>query len=94
METPTAAAMQCKRAFSQASIRETVVSKTEKAKAAEAKTRFSCMAEAHESTRQRSESMTKRIHEEHIGGKEKNCSALQFGAEIYSDEQISRKLFT
>ena len=40
-----AAAMPCKRAFAQASIRETVVSKTaEEAKASEAKTRFSCIA--------------------------------------------------
>ena len=46
-----AAAMPCKRAFSQACIRETVVSKTEKAKASEAKTRFSCITEAHESTK-------------------------------------------
>ena len=67
-----AAAMPCKRAFSQASIRETVVSRTEKAKASEAKTRFSCIAEAHESTRQRIESVMKRIHEEHIAGKGEN----------------------
>ena len=64
--------MPCKRAFPQACIRETVVSKTEKAKASEAKTRFSCITEAHESTRQRIESVTKRIHEEHIAGKEQN----------------------
>ncbi len=69
METSKAAAMPCKRAFSLASIRETVVSKTEKAKASEAKTRFSCITEAHESARQRIESVTKRTHEEHIAGK-------------------------
>ena len=69
LETPKAAAMPCKRAFSQASIRETGFSKTRKAKTSEAKTRFSCIAEAHESTRQRTESVTKRIHEEHIAGK-------------------------
>ena len=43
-----AAAMPCKRAFPQACIRETVVSETEKAKASEAKTRCSCITEAHE----------------------------------------------
>ena len=53
--------LQChvKERFPQACIRETVVSKTEKAKASEAKTRFSCITEAHESTRQRKESVTK-----------------------------------
>ena len=40
LETPKAAATPCERAFSQARIRETVVSKTEKAKTSEAKTRF------------------------------------------------------
>ena len=54
LETSKAAAMPCKRAFPQSCIRETVVSKTEKAKASEAKTRFSCITEAHESTRQNS----------------------------------------
>ena len=43
--------MICKRAIPQACIWETVVSKTEKAKASEAKTGFSCITEAHESTR-------------------------------------------
>ena len=61
-----------KRGFSQASIRETVGSDTEKSKAFEAKTRFSCIAEAHDSTRQRIESVTTRIHEEHIAGKGDN----------------------
>ena len=60
LETPMAAAMPCKRAFSQASIREPFATNTEKAKTAEAKTSFSCIAEAHESTRQRSESVTLR----------------------------------
>ena len=64
--------MPCKRAFPQACVRETVVSKTEEAMASEAKTRFSCFTEAHESTRQRIESVTKRIHEEHIAGKRQN----------------------
>ena len=72
LETSKAAAMQCKRAFLQACIRETVVSKTGKAKASEAKTRFNCITEAFESTRQRVESVTKRIHEEHIAGKGQN----------------------
>ena len=72
LETPTAAAMLCKRAFSQASIRETGVSKTGKARTSEAKTRFNCIAEVHASTRQRFESVTKRIHEEHIAGKVQN----------------------
>ena len=53
-------------------IRETVVSKTDKSKASEAKTRFSYIAEALESTGQRIESVTKRIHEEHIAGKGQN----------------------
>ena len=60
LETPMAAEMPCKREFSRASTRETVVSRTEKAKASEAKTRFSCIAEAHESTRQRIESVRKK----------------------------------
>ena len=46
--------------------------KTGQAKTSEAKTRFSCVAEAHESTRQRIESVTKRIHEEHIAGRGQN----------------------
>ena len=33
---------------------------------------FSCITEAHESTRQRIESVTKRTHEEHIAGKGHN----------------------
>ena len=69
LETAKAAAMPRKRAFSQACIRETIVSKTEKANACEAKTRFICITEAHEATRQ---SATKRIHEEHTGGKGQN----------------------
>ena len=55
LETPMEAAIPCKRDFSKASIRETVVPKTEQATASDAKTRFSCIAEAHESTRQRIE---------------------------------------
>ena len=34
--------------------------------------RFSCVTEAHESTRQRIESVTNRIHEEHNSGKGQN----------------------
>ena len=60
LETPKAAAMPCNRAFSQACIRATVVSKTKKNQG------ISCITEAHKSTRQRTESVTKRIHEEHI----------------------------
>ena len=61
--------------------RETVVSKTEKAKASEAKTRFSCIIEVHESTRQRIESVTKRIHEGNIAVQRAAfCLALQFSA--------------
>ena len=67
-----AAAIQCKRQCSQASIRETAVSKSGKAKTSEARTRSSCIAETHESTKQRTESVTKRIHEEHIAGKGQN----------------------
>ena len=77
LETPMAAAKPCKRPFSQASIRETGVSKTGQAKTSAAKTGFSCVAEAHESTRQRIESATKRIHEEHIAAKGQN-SVLHF----------------
>ena len=71
-ETSKAAAMPCKRAFPRACIRETVVSKTEQAKASEAKTRFSCIIEVHFSSRQRIASVTERIHEEHIAGKGQN----------------------
>ena len=63
--------MPCRRAFPRARIRETVVSKT-KTKGSDAKTGFSCISEAHESTRERIESATKRIHEEHIAGKGQN----------------------
>ena len=81
LETPMAAAMPCKRAFSQASIRETVVSKTGKAKESEEKTRFSCIAEAHESTRQRIESVRKRFPGRAQCRKGENiCGALQFSA--------------
>ena len=72
LETPMAAAMPCKREFSKASIRKTVVPKTGKFKASEAKTRFSCIAEAHESTRQRIDFTTNRIQKGYIAGKEKN----------------------
>ena len=52
--------------------RETVVSNIEKAKASEARTRFDCITNAHKSTRQRIESVTKRIREEHIAGRGQN----------------------
>ena len=44
----------------------------EKAEASETNTRFSCIDEAHESTRQRIESVTNRSHEDHIAGKGQN----------------------
>ena len=66
LETPMAAAMPCKMRSG------TRCLKDRKAKTSEAKTRFSCIAEAHEFTRQRKESVTKRIHEEHIAGKGQN----------------------
>ena len=70
LEKPAATAIPCKREFSKASILKNVVPKTEEAKASDAKTRFSCIAEAHESTRQRIELTTKEIHEGHIAGME------------------------
>ena len=51
--------------------------KNKKTKESVAKTGFSCITEAHESTRQRTESVTKRIHEEHIAGNGPN-SALHY----------------
>ena len=84
LETSKAAAIPCKRAFPQACFRETVVSKTEKAKASEAKTRFSCIT-AHESTRQRIESVTQRIHEEHFAGKGQNSVLLYNSVHEFSD---------
>ena len=71
--------MPCKRAFSQACIRETGVSRSGKAQTSEAKTRFRCIAEAHESTRQRIESVTRRIHDGHIAGKGQN-SVLHYNS--------------
>ena len=44
----------------------------EKAKASEENTRFSCITEAHQPTRQRKESVTKRTHEEHGKKEEQN----------------------
>ena len=52
--------------------RKVVFQKTEKAKTSEAKTRFNCITEVHESTRQKIELVTKRFHEEHIPGKGEN----------------------
>ena len=71
LKTPKAAAMPRKRAFPFACMRETVVPNT-KIKGSEGRSKFSCISEAHESTRQRIESVTKRIHEEHIAGKGQN----------------------
>ena len=58
--------------------------KQKKAKASEAKSRFSCITEAHESTRQRIESVKKRIHAEYIAGNGQN-SVLHFNLvqEVY-----------
>ena len=74
-----AAAMPCERTIAQASNRETVALKSGKAEASETKTRFSCIAEAHESTRPRIESNTKRSHEDHVAGKGQN-SVLQYNS--------------
>ena len=52
--------------------RKPLYQKQKKAKESEEKTRFSCIAEARDSTRQRIESVTTRIHEEHIAGKGDN----------------------
>ena len=71
LKTPEAAAVPRKRAFPFACMRETVVPNT-KTKGSEGRSKFSCISEAHESTRQRVESVTKRIHEEHIAGKGPN----------------------
>ena len=60
------------RDLSKASIRETVVPKAEQAKASDAKTRFSCIAEADESTRKRIYFSINRIHKGHNAGKEHN----------------------
>ena len=84
LETSKAAAIPCKRAFPQARIRETVVSKTEKTKASEAKTRFSCITEARESTRPRMESVTKKVSRRTHRGK-RVFHTLQSCAQICSD---------
>ena len=68
LETPTGV----KESFSKASIRKTVVPKTRKFKESGANTKFSCIAEAHESTRQRIDFSKNRIHEGHNAGKEQN----------------------
>ena len=69
-QTPMASAVPCKRTIAQTSNRVTVAFKSGEAEASETKTRFSCIAEAHESTRPRIESVTKRSHEDHhIAGK-------------------------
>ena len=60
LETSVTAALPCKREFSKASIRHIVIPNTDKVRASEAKTRFSCIAEAHKSTRRRIELMRKK----------------------------------
>ena len=66
--------LQChvKRTISKACNRETVASKTVKARASEGKTKFSCTAEAHQSTRPGVEPAAKIIHEDQIAGKGQN----------------------
>ena len=72
LETPMAAAMPCKRTIAQTSNRETIALKSGKAEASKMRTSFSCIAEAHESTKQRVESVTKRSHEDQNAGKGQN----------------------
>ena len=69
LETTVTAALPCKREFSKVSIRHIVVPNTEKVKASETKTRFSCIAEAHKSTRRRIELMKKRSMKNTLEGK-------------------------
>ena len=69
LEKPTATATPCKREFSKASIR--------KLKESGAETEFSCIAEIEETTRQRNDFSTNRIHNGHNAGKEQ---------EVYSTE--------
>ena len=64
MEKPTATATPCKREFSKASMR--------KLKESGAETEFSCIAEIDETTRQRNDFSTNRIHSGHNAGKEQN----------------------
>ena len=60
--------------------------KREKAEASETKTRFSYIAEAHESTRPRIEPVTKRCHEEqNCKEKTRFIITLQLSAHIYYD---------
>ena len=81
LEKPKAAAMPCKRATPKACRRETAATKQGKAKASEAKTKFDCIAEGHESTRQRIESATKKDSpRSHCRKRAKFRIALQFGA--------------
>ena len=58
-----------KREIFQASVREKSVFQKQERETTEAKTKFSC---SHESTSQRTGSVTKRIHEEHSARKEMN----------------------
>ena len=75
-----------KRAFPFACMRETVVPNT-KTKGSEGRSKFSCISEAHESTRQRAESATKRIHEKHIAGKGQN-------SELHHNQCINLSRYT
>ena len=63
----------CKKTIALTSNRETVPLKSREAEASETKTRFSCIAEAQESTRTRIESVTERSLEDHIAGKGQNA---------------------
>ena len=76
--TSKAAAMPCKERFPQACMRETVVQKPKKLRHLKQRPDSVVSLKPIESTRQRIESVTKRIHEEHIEGKEH--IALQFSA--------------
>ena len=69
---PMAPAMPCKRTTAQTSNRVIDAFKSRKAEAPETRTRFSCIEEAHESTRPGIESVTKRCHEDHIAVKGQN----------------------
>ena len=64
LEKPTATATPCQREFSKASVRKLMESGAE--------TEFSCIAEIDETTRQRNDFSTHRIHNGHNAGKEQN----------------------
>ena len=66
------AALPYKREFSKVSIRHIVVPNAENVNVSETKTRFSCIAEVHKSTRRRIEFIKKRSMEDTVEGKEFN----------------------